>query len=46
MLAHLKHRCKFVFEESALAYAVSSGGLKTEFRAAVGLAGAFNRWPY
>ncbi|MCC7339210.1 MAG: glycosyltransferase family 2 protein [Pirellulaceae bacterium] len=32
MLAHLKHRCKFVFEESALAYAVSSGGLKTEFR--------------
>ncbi len=32
MLAHLKHGCKFVLDESALAYAVSSGGLKTEFR--------------
>ncbi|MCC6509020.1 MAG: glycosyltransferase family 2 protein [Pirellulaceae bacterium] len=32
MLAHLNHRCKFVLDESALAYAVSSGGLRTEFR--------------
>jgi hypothetical protein len=46
MLAHLTHRCKCILEESALAYAVSSGGLKSEFqrRCRIG-AGGFQSLP-
>ncbi len=32
MLAHIRHRCGFVFDETAKAYALSSGGLAGEFR--------------
>ncbi len=32
MLAYMKHRCRFILDESAEAFATSYGGLKTEFR--------------
>jgi cellulose synthase/poly-beta-1,6-N-acetylglucosamine synthase-like glycosyltransferase len=46
ILVHLTHRCKCILEESALAYAISSGGLKSEFqrRCRIG-AGGFQALP-
>ena len=46
MLTHLRHGCDFVFDESARAYVVSSGGLAGEFRrrSRIG-AGAFQCLP-
>jgi cellulose synthase/poly-beta-1,6-N-acetylglucosamine synthase-like glycosyltransferase len=46
LLMHLRHRCRFVFDESAIAYAVSSGGLLSEFRRRCRIgAGAFQSLP-
>jgi cellulose synthase/poly-beta-1,6-N-acetylglucosamine synthase-like glycosyltransferase len=46
MLTHLRHGCGFVFDETARAYALSTGGLAGEFRrrARIG-AGAFQCLP-
>ncbi len=46
MLAHLRHGCEFVFDETAKAYALSSGGLAGEFRRRCRIgAGAFQCLP-
>jgi cellulose synthase/poly-beta-1,6-N-acetylglucosamine synthase-like glycosyltransferase len=46
MLAHLRHGCEFVFDETARAYALSSGGLAGEFRRRCRIgAGAFQCLP-
>ena len=46
MLTHLRHGCRFVFDETARAYALSTGGLAGEFRrrSRIG-AGAFQCLP-
>ncbi len=46
MLAHLRHGCAFVFDETAKAYALSTGGLAGEFRRRCRIgAGAFQCLP-
>lgn len=41
MLAYLRHRCRFILEPTAVAYATSYGGLRTEFcrRSRIGAGG-------
>ncbi len=47
LLTHLRHACGFVFDDSACAYALSTGGLASEFRrrSRIG-AGAFQCLPH